>query len=138
MLIALEVPQQWPQFATYLSLAIDSRNATYLHHILTATSTGGEMERTAVTCADSPPYSSANSSLWPTPEQFTDQALHALRTYSRRWGLTTLSTEPDGGCEFWPTNKIEDLEREKVERFDGPWDATFNNPVLISNTLADP
>lgn len=118
--LALEIPLQWPQFSLSLAEAMNG-NATALYRIISRTGMGNEV-RLAVTCADNAPFSRSNQSDWPTPERIADVALHTLKTTSRRWGVSLLTTEPDGGCEFWATNKLEDYEDGKAaERFAGPW-----------------
>lgn len=118
--LALEVPSQWPAFSQSLAEAMEG-NATRLHRIVSNNGVR-DLERRGVTCADNTPYSRDDRSDWPTSEGLADFGLDILKTYSRRWGLSYLVTEPDGGCEFWPTNKVEDYDDgTAAERFAGPW-----------------
>lgn len=98
-----------------------------------------DMARSAVTCADNTPYSRTNTSNYPEAEELADVALNALKKVSRRWALSTMAVEPDGGCQYWPTNKLEDVaDGTAAERFNGPWNHTLRNPILINSNLADP
>lgn len=121
--IALQVPHQWPAFARHMSDAM-SGNGTALFKVVSVMGRG-DMVRGAVTCADNVPYSRYNRTEWPTPEGMTNYALQAIENYSRRWALSSVTSEPDGGCQFWPTNKLEDIkDGTAVERFAGPWNVS--------------
>lgn len=128
--VALQVPHQWPAFSRILAEAI-SGNGTALYDILLAMG-AGDMVRSAVTCADNVPYSRVDRSNWPTPEGMVDLAIHALTKYSRRWGLASIPSEPDGGCEFWPINKLEDIaDGTAAERFAGPWNVSSSCQIIV-------
>ena len=80
-----------------------------------------DLERSAVTCNDVKPFAP------PSAEDYVDVALEVLETRSR-FVLAIDTHEPDNGCEYWPATP--------PERYSGPWNATFKNPVfIISNTV---
>ena len=54
---------------------------------------------------------------------FVDEALGDLERVSR----FRLATVPDDGCEFWPVTP--------PERFQGPFNASLRNPVLIVGNM---
>ncbi|KAF8310961.1 hypothetical protein DL93DRAFT_2169351 [Clavulina sp. PMI_390] len=141
ILLALELPTQWPAFASQLAAAMFG-NATGLYQLSTNLGMGTLGTRHAVTCADSVPFSRhyhGSSPPWPTVEQLAKVGLDALDMYSSRWALSSLVTEPDGGCEFWPVNKVEEVEEgTAAERFAGPWNHTLSNPILILSSKFDP
>jgi hypothetical protein len=110
---------------------MDAKNATLLLSLLFTPansppghSGGTDLSRLAVTCADSP---------WkpiPTAEDIADELLAGLQGTSKHFGASPIFTEPDGGCEFWPTRG------RAPERFTGPWNASLDYPLLIiSNTV---
>ena len=77
-----------------------------------------DLEDWAVTCNDVRPFAPV------PPAAFVDEALGDLERVSR----FRLATVPDDGCEFWPVTP--------PERFQGPFNASLRNPVLIvSNTV---
>lgn len=122
-LFAFYVPHQWPAFAQSLAKAMNGDGAE-LYQIVSVMG-ADDMGRRAIACADTPPYSRHDRSEWPTAEGLADHALHELKNYSSRWALSNLVAEPDGGCQFWPTNKLEDYEDgTAAERFRGPWNVS--------------
>ncbi|KAF8310962.1 hypothetical protein DL93DRAFT_2116508 [Clavulina sp. PMI_390] len=140
-LLALQVPSQWPAFTSQLAAAM-SGDATQFYRLANALGLSANGVRQAISCADVVPFSryrTGGGPAWPTAEEMASVAHHALNTYSSRWGLSSLVSEPDGGCEFWPVNKIEEIEEGvAAERFAGPWNHTLRNPILISNSIHDP
>lgn len=79
------------------------------------------LERRAVTCNDNAPFAP------PPAEVVVDELLDVFHNVSRM-AFSVVTTEADGGCQFWPVTP--------PERFGGPWNHTLRNPVLvISNTV---
>jgi hypothetical protein len=131
LFFSLEAPTIQPLVAQAFKEAIYNRNATGLLRFLlqpigvTAGHSGGvDLARLGVTCADSP---------WkpvPTAEDLAEELLEGLRKTSKHFGASPIFTEPDGGCQFWPTRG------RAPERFTGPWNASLEYPMLIiSNTV---
>ena len=61
-------------------------------------------------------------------EEIIDESLFVLENISR-FGFAVTTSEPDNGCEYWPVTP--------PERFEGPFNNTLNNPILIvSNTVS--
>jgi hypothetical protein len=105
--------------------AMHDRNATLLLSSMRAA--GGDLARLGVTCADSP-YKPA-----PSAEDLADELLAGLEHTSEHFGTSPIFTEPDGGCQFWPTRG------RSPGRFTGPWNASLEYPLLIiSNTVRLP
>ncbi|KIJ55468.1 hypothetical protein M422DRAFT_24044 [Sphaerobolus stellatus SS14] len=123
---ALQTPTTWPETAKVLDAAMrgDGKplldaatvpfHASYLY---------SDLERSAVTCNDNKPFKS------PTAEEVIDESLEVLKSVTR-FAMTVVLTEPDAGCQFWPVTP--------PERFQGPWNHTLKNPILIHSNLLDP
>jgi hypothetical protein len=127
--VGLEGPRLQPYVARALAEAMENRNATrLLSLILTPLGTtpghsgGDDLARLGVTCADSP-YKPA-----PTAEDIADELLAGLEKSSPHFGASPIYSEPDGGCQFWPT------QGRTPERFTGPWNASLSYPMLIVTT----
>lgn len=77
--------------------------------------------RSAVSCNDNAPFAA------PSPEIVVDEILDVFDNVSR-FAFSVMTTEPDGGCQYWPVTP--------PERYLGPWNHTLRNPILIvSNTV---
>ncbi len=82
---------------------------------------GRDLARSAVSCNDNEPFAP------PTHEAIIDETLDVFEDVSRLV-FATITTEPDAGCQYWPVTP--------PERFEGPWNHTLRNPMLvISNTV---
>lgn len=81
-----------------------------------------DLERSAVTCNDNLPFPP------PSPEEVINESIGTLKNVSR-FALSVVRTEPDSGCQFWPV--------EPPERFQGPWNHTLKNPMLIHSNKVD-
>jgi pimeloyl-ACP methyl ester carboxylesterase len=137
----LQLPSLWKPFASALSDAMYNSNSTALRDfLLPPTSvfnrvrlgqTGqSDLSRLAVSCADAPRYRK-NEKL-PTPEGMASRLERIRRETSPTFGATVAMMEQHGGCQFWPESD------KPAERFDGPWNTTLANPVLIMSNVYDP
>ena len=116
---SLVSPSDWPDFAQMLAQAMAGDGSAVLNEVNEPELV--DLERSAVTCNDVRPF------VGPTPEDFIDTQLQVMVNVTR-FDLGIITHEPDSGCEFWPVTP--------PERFDGPWNMTLQNPVLIiSNTV---
>ncbi|KAF8579923.1 alpha/beta-hydrolase [Ramaria rubella] len=118
---SLQRPTEWPLMSQALSQAIKGDGTALLNRI--QGSFPADLERSAVSCNDNLPGS------WPTNEEVIDESLDVLKTVSR-FAMSVVTTEPDSGCQFWPVTP--------PERFEGPWNHTLKNPILIHSNTADP
>lgn len=119
LLGALEVPSTWEKAAVGFSEAMQGNGTTMLNSDVFAL--GTDLERSAVSCNDNLPFSP------PAPEEVVDEVLDVFYNVSRLV-FSVITTEPDAGCQYWPVTP--------PERFQGPWNNTLRNPVLvISNTV---
>ena len=129
----MEAPATWVLLADQLAEAMAGNGTRMLNRLLPSygmlapdLSFSSDLARLAVTCLDSPPP--AHVSELPTPELLADIGLETIRTVSKHFGMSISISEPDGGCQFWPVRG--------PERFEGPWNHTLSNPILIiSNTV---
>ncbi|KAK7682660.1 hypothetical protein QCA50_014043 [Cerrena zonata] len=122
--IALEIPGIWPKVAKEFAEAIAGNGTGLLNGIswwnnLIYT----DMERIAITCNDVKPFPS------PSTEEIVDGYLNVYHKVSR-FVFGVVTSEPDAGCQYWPYTP--------PERFDGPWNHTLRNPMLIISSTADP
>ncbi|KAF8579924.1 hypothetical protein K439DRAFT_1620181 [Ramaria rubella] len=119
--VSLAQPRAWPTLAHALSEAIQGDGTSLLD--LAQSNSTSDLERSAVSCNDMAVFSG------PTPEEVIDESLDVLNTVTR-FALSVAISEPDSGCQFWPVTP--------PEKFQGPWNHTLNNPILIHSNLADP
>ncbi|TCD60113.1 hypothetical protein EIP91_010701 [Steccherinum ochraceum] len=82
-----------------------------------------DLERSAVSCNDNPRFPP------PSAEEVVDELLDVYQNVTR-FVFSTVTTEPDAGCEYWPVTP--------PERFSGPWNHTLNNPILVLSNTEDP
>ncbi|KAH9928020.1 TAP-like protein-domain-containing protein [Epithele typhae] len=120
LLGTIEDPQIWPASAVAFAQAMAGDASAVLNLINTKGLV--DLERSAVTCNDVRPFAG------PTPEAWVEVGLAALNI--SRFALAGTTTEPDDGCEFWPASP--------PERFEGPFNSTLRNPILIVSNTVDP
>lgn len=78
---------------------------------------GNSLPSNAVACNDNLAFAP------PTAEEMVDEGLYLLENISR-FAYTAPSAEPETvGCQYWPVNP--------PERFQGPWNHTLRNPILV-------
>ncbi|KIJ55460.1 hypothetical protein M422DRAFT_199675 [Sphaerobolus stellatus SS14] len=121
ILIALEFVEFWPRVAVALREGMRG-NATDLMNV-GRWPLSYDLERPAISCNDRLPYDI------PSPEEVVDESIYVLKNVSR-FAMSAMITEPDSGCEFWPF--------DPPERFQGPWNHTLSNPILIHSNMLDP
>ncbi|KIJ55466.1 hypothetical protein M422DRAFT_24041 [Sphaerobolus stellatus SS14] len=117
----LQSPITWPVTAKVLDAAMRGNGKPLLD--AATGSFSRDLERSAVTCNDNKPFKS------PTAEEVIDESLGVLK-YVTRFAMLVVITEADAGCQFWPVTP--------PERFQGPWNHTLKNPILIHSNLLDP
>ncbi|KIJ55465.1 hypothetical protein M422DRAFT_63524 [Sphaerobolus stellatus SS14] len=118
---ALAEPIDWPLTTKILDAAMKGEGKALLE-----AATGSfyrDLERSAVTCNDNKPFKP------PTAEEVIDESLDVLKSVTR-FAMSVVVSEPDAGCQFWPVTP--------PERFQGPWNHTLKNPILIHSNLLDP
>lgn len=80
-----------------------------------------DLERSVFAC---------NDKRWvpaPNVDEVVEEVLETYHNVSH-FVLDTMVSRPDSGCQYW-------LDRP-VERFEGPWNHTLRNPILIlGNTV---
>lgn len=113
----LVTPASWPQAAVALAEAIAGDGSAVLNAVLPRR---GDLARSAVSCNDNKPFSD------PPVEVVVDELLGVFHNVSRL-GFTVVTTEPDMGCQYWPVTP--------PERFQGPWNHTLSNPMLILSNI---
>ncbi|KZS87452.1 alpha/beta-hydrolase [Sistotremastrum niveocremeum HHB9708] len=132
-LISLEGPLSWQRFAQDLAEAIYHDNPTPLYtRVVVNHMPYFDLSRSAVTCADSPPLSSTDPRTNPTVDDLIDEGLTTITKVSPHFGVSVTISEPDGGCQFWK------YVGGGVERYNGPWNKTLSNKILIISNKADP
>lgn len=119
LISVLTVPQIWPAASVALAQALAGNGAPLLRAV--QPNPGADLARSAVSCNDNAPFET------PDPGVVVDELLDVFHNVSRL-AFTVVTTEPDAGCQFWPVTP--------PERFQGPWNHTLSNPILIlSNTV---
>ncbi|KAH8108143.1 TAP-like protein-domain-containing protein [Cristinia sonorae] len=119
--LALLRPSTWPTSASQIAAAMKGDGS----HILDALEPKMylDLERSAVTCNDNPTFAP------PTAEDVVDELLYVYQNVSR-FAFAVVTTEPDAGCEYWPVTP--------PERFEGPWNHTLSNTILVLSNTEDP
>lgn len=114
----LPYPSIWPEAASAIADALSGDSSNVLGFLGPPTL---DMERSAVSCNDNKPFSP------PSSETIVDTWLKNFQEVSHAAFSFPIS-EPDGGCQYWPVTP--------PERYEGPWNKTLRNPILIlSNTV---
>ncbi|KAI0343760.1 hypothetical protein BDW22DRAFT_1428303 [Trametopsis cervina] len=121
ILSLLQVPETWSEGAFTLQEAISGRGARILDRF--QLNPNADLARSAVSCNDNAPFEA------PTAETVVDEWLDVYKDVSRAV-FSVVTTEPDAGCQYWPVTP--------PERFQGPWNHTLRNPILIFSNTADP
>ncbi|KAF8517932.1 hypothetical protein BU17DRAFT_76229 [Hysterangium stoloniferum] len=116
----LVYPLTWRSTAMALNEAMHGNGTLLLN--LAQTFFPNELERSAVSCND-------NLAFAASVEDIVDELLGVLKTVTR-FALSILTIEPDSGCNYWPVSP--------PERFQGPWNSTLKNQVLIHSNMLDP
>lgn len=114
--LALQNPLIWPDFADYLHEAM-SGNATILTNQNRFRHFGHSLFSNAVSCNDNAPFAP------PTAEELVDQGLADLKNVSRFAFVLAFAEAETAGCQYWPVTP--------PERFQGPWNHTLRNPILV-------
>ncbi|CAL1710000.1 unnamed protein product [Somion occarium] len=122
LILSLQRPSIWRFAARQIALAMQGDGSGILN-FLHAWRLYVDLERPAVSCNDAPRFTP------PSAEEVVDEYLHVYHNVSR-FIFSTITTEPDSGCQFWPVTP--------AERYTGPWNHTLNNPILILSNTADP
>lgn len=114
----LPSPSGWPDAAVAIAGALGGNSSAVLPLLEPELK---DMERRAVSCNDNKPFPP------PSPEKIVDLWLTNFENVTREAFAFPIN-EPDAGCQYWPVTP--------PERYDGPWNKTLRNPVLIlSNTV---
>ena len=122
LLMVLQRPSIWQEASVGLAQALAGSGGFVMD--ATDLTFGGDMARQAVSCNDNAPFKV------PPAEEVVDALLDVFHNVSRL-GLAVVTTEPDAGCQYWPVTP--------PERFQGPWNHTLSNPILIlSNSVGSP
>ncbi|KAI0664136.1 TAP-like protein-domain-containing protein [Cubamyces menziesii] len=123
ILNALISPTSWPDAAHDIAQALSGNGTAMLNADNEGLQETKDLERSAVSCNDARPFAP------PTPQQVIDEQLYD-QAHVSRFSLATVTSEPDAGCQFWPVTSL--------ERFQGPWNRTLKNPMLIISNTLDP
>ncbi|KAF8509524.1 hypothetical protein BU17DRAFT_56043 [Hysterangium stoloniferum] len=121
LFIALQLPTTWKSTATAFHEAMQDNGSLLL--TLAQRPPGWDLQRSAISCNDRPRFSP------PSAEEVVDALLDVLKTVSR-FGATVVHSEPDAGCHYWPVTPL--------EIFNGPWNHTLSNKILIHSNALDP
>ncbi|OCH84673.1 hypothetical protein OBBRIDRAFT_763985 [Obba rivulosa] len=119
----LEAPLSWPDFARDFASAMQGNGTAILSTLQIIPSYFYDLARSAVSCNDNKPFAP------PSAEEVIDKLLNVERKVAP-FAFAAVTTEPDAGCQFWPV--------QPPERFDGPWNHTLRNPILVVSNTADP
>ena len=118
---SLQWPGRWPQASSDLHQAIQGDGSAILNSLFPPES---DLARSAVSCNDNHPFDA------PDPDVVVDELLDVFNTVSKLV-FSVVTSEPDAGCQNWPVTP--------PERFQGPWNHTLRNPILVlSNTVSSP
>ncbi|EMD36744.1 hypothetical protein CERSUDRAFT_114655 [Gelatoporia subvermispora B] len=123
LLEMLYTPLAWPRLAENFAQAINGNGTALLNALQLVSSYFNDLARSAVSCNDNEPFAP------PDPEAVVDELLGVTKEVSR-FAFAAVTAEPDAGCQYWPVTP--------PERFDGPWNHTLKNPILIVSNTADP
>ncbi|KAG7087280.1 hypothetical protein E1B28_013258 [Marasmius oreades] len=142
LLVALHSPNNWPHFSQTLASVMASNTTAQAALYDMAFPRlqepphppfARDLERQAITCLDAPVSSFVSAG------ELADQTIKTLRETSKHFGASTGLSEPDGGCEFWPSNsEVERVEmrldeaNKKMKMEDG------DRKILIISNTADP
>jgi pimeloyl-ACP methyl ester carboxylesterase len=121
--LALDAPAVWPQLAEELDAAADgdgSSLATRAREELADLYSVGSDQTRAIVCADSPARQAPRA--WP-------RVVDRLTDVSRIGGPVYAWWEW-AACASWPVRG--------ADRYEGPWDATTKNPILVLGPRFDP
>lgn len=116
----LPYPKRWPETAIAIADALSGNVSTVLGLLGPSTL---DMERRAVSCNDNNPFSP------PSSETIVDTWLKNFQEITH-FAFSFPINEPDAGCQYWPVTP--------PERYQGPWNKTLRNPILIISNTADP
>ncbi|THH28990.1 hypothetical protein EUX98_g5196 [Antrodiella citrinella] len=83
-----------------------------------------DLSRTAVACNDQPLFKA------PTIEEMVDERLYVYQNVSRFAFAAENVEYVDFGCQYWPAMP--------PEKFQGPWNHTLQNPILVLSNTLDP
>lgn len=115
-------PAIWPTGAKILSEAMNGNGTALLN--LNAMSSpphvAYDLVRSAVSCNDNMPF------VPPSAEEAIDEWLYVYENVSR-FVFSVVTSEPDTGCQHWSVTP--------PERFNGPWNHTLRNPILVASAL---
>lgn len=113
-------PQTWAYVATAFNQAMEGQGAIILDYPYLADER--ELSRTAVTCNDQPLFDA------PSVNDIVEERLYVYQNVSRFAFAVASLENSDIGCQYWPVSP--------PEKFQGPWNHTLKNPILIiSNTV---
>ncbi|THH28991.1 hypothetical protein EUX98_g5194 [Antrodiella citrinella] len=121
--LLLQRPITWPKAAFDIASAINGDGSFILNAM--EPNMYRDLERSAVSCNDNPPFALANV----RPEDVVDELLYVYQNVSH-FVFNVVTAEPDAGCQFWPVTP--------PERFQGPWNNTLSNPILVLSNTEDP
>lgn len=113
----LQRPPVWEIGSEVLSEAINGDGTALLNSIQYGVY---DLERPAVSCNDNMPFKA------PSAEEIIDEWLDVYENVTR-FVFSTVITEPDSGCIYWPVTP--------PERFNGPWNHTLKNQILVMSSL---
>ena len=114
----LQTPSTWHIAAVLLNSTINGNGAGILRTL--QTNPLSDLQRQAVSCNDNRPFTPA-----PIPD-IIDELLSVYQNVSRSV-FSVVTTEPDSGCNNWPVTP--------PERFEGPWNHTLRNPILVFSNI---
>jgi hypothetical protein len=126
---ALFVPSTWPKLMEAIALALNG-DAKMLYELSSSSNNAdctndnsAMMARYAIACADADDYSKTQLSEW--LEFLSDYEKNVSTFAMFQWASPFLT------CRHWK-------RFEQQERFTGPWNGTFANPVLLVSNIFDP
>ena len=112
----LERPSLWSIGAEVIAQAMNGNITTLYNSVQWPIS---DLERPAISCPDNVPSAFAPP---PSAEEIIDEWLYVYENVTR-FAFSVVATEQDSGCHFWPA--------DPPERFNGPWNHTLRNPILV-------
>lgn len=122
LLVGLYSPKAWPRLAQAFAEAMEGDASAILN--ANDAVVDRSVSRTAVTCNDQTHFKA------PSLEAVVDERMYVHQNVSR-FAFAAVNVENDDfGCQYWDV-------APPPEKFQGPWNHTFRNPVLIaSNTVS--
>ncbi|TCD60115.1 hypothetical protein EIP91_010703 [Steccherinum ochraceum] len=124
LLFSLYAPAQWPFSATAFAHAMQGDGTLLLN--ANEPTVDRSSSRTAVTCNDQASFPHA-----PTLEEIVDERIDVFKHVTKFAFAAGNLENDDFGCQYWDVPP-------PPEKFQGPWNHSLRNPILVVSNTLDP